>query len=82
MTASGLVAVTVDWPIGPLRNAPRFGYRLFRLLAFPSFARCDSIKFESLTTGDFHRIIPAFGNFDDRSPPYAIVGVFLKWTWE
>jgi branched-chain amino acid transport system permease protein len=38
-----------------------------------SFALQDIIRLvESLTTGQFYRVIPTFGNFDDRIPLFTI----------
>lgn len=66
MAAAGVTAVLVERiAYRPLRNAPR----LVPLIAAigVSFFLQDLIRLvESLTTGQFHRIIPAFGNFDQR----------------
>jgi len=66
MAASGLVAVTVERiAYRPLRNAPRL-VPLISAIGVSFFLQ-DAIRLvESLTTGEFHRIIPSFGNFDDR----------------
>ncbi len=66
MLAAGGLAVTVEKiAYRPLRNAPR----LVPLTAAigVSFLLQDLIRLvEGLTTGQFNRIIPTFGNFDDR----------------
>ncbi len=55
-----------------------------------SFFLQDAIRLvESLTTGQFHRIIPSFGNFDERLPLFAFnvgstpvqVDVEVKSVW-
>lgn len=68
MLASGLVAVTVErLAYRPLRNAPRL-VPLISAIGVSFFLQ-DAIRLvESLTSGNFHRIIPSFGNFDDRIP--------------
>ena len=49
----------------PLRNAPRL-VPLISAIGVSFFLQ-DAIRLtESLTTGQFHRIIPTFGNFDQR----------------
>ena len=70
MAASGLVAVLVErLAYRPLRNAPRL-VPLISAIGVSFFLQ-DAIRLvESLTTGEFHRIIPSFGNFDDRIPLY------------
>jgi branched-chain amino acid transport system permease protein len=63
---AGLTAVTVErLAYRPLRNAPR----LVPLIAAigVSFFLQDLIRFvESVTTGQFYRVFPTFGNFDER----------------
>jgi branched-chain amino acid transport system permease protein len=66
MTAAGIMAVAVERiAYRPLRRAPRL-VPLISAIGVSFFLQ-DSIRLiESLTTGQFHRIIPAFGNFDSR----------------
>ncbi len=66
MAASGLMAVAVERSAyRPLRNAPRL-VPLISAIGVSFFLQ-DAIRLvESLTTGQFHRIIPTFGNFDTR----------------
>ncbi len=66
MAASGLVAVIVErTAYRPLRNAPRL-VPLISAIGVSFFLQ-DAIRLvESLTTGQFYRVIPTFGNFDDR----------------
>jgi branched-chain amino acid transport system permease protein len=66
MAAAGLSAVLVERiAYRPLRNAPRL-VPLISAIGVSFFLQ-DAIRLvESLTTGQFHRIIPSFGNFDDR----------------
>ena len=66
MIASGLTAVLVEVSAyRPLRNAPRL-VPLISAIGVSFFLQ-DAIRLtESLTTGQFHRIIPTFGNFDER----------------
>jgi branched-chain amino acid transport system permease protein len=68
MAASGLLAVAVERiAYRPLRHAPRL-VPLISAIGVSFFLQ-DAIRLvESLTTGQFHRIIPTFGNFDDRVP--------------
>ncbi|MEI7989809.1 MAG: branched-chain amino acid ABC transporter permease [Chloroflexota bacterium] len=70
MVGAGLVAVIVErTAYRPLRNAPRL-VPLISAIGVSFFLQ-DAIRLvESLTTGQFHRIIPPFGNFDDR---YSII---------
>ncbi len=67
MLASGLLAVAVERvAYRPLRGASS---RLVPLISAigVSFFLQDAIRMtESLTTGQFNRIFPTFGNFDDR----------------
>ncbi len=66
MVAAGLVAVTVERvAYRPLRNAPRL-VPLISAIGVSFFLQ-DAIRLtESLTTGQFNRIFPTFGNFDER----------------
>lgn len=66
MVAAGTTAVIVERiAYRPLRNAPRL-VPLISAIGVSFFLQ-DLIRMtESLTTGQFHRIIPTFGNFDDR----------------
>lgn len=68
MVASGTTAVVVERiAYRPLRHAPRL-VPLISAIGVSFFLQ-DLIRLvESLTTGQFHRIIPSFGNFDDRIP--------------
>lgn len=74
MIAAGGLAVTVEKiAYRPLRNAPR----LVPLTAAigVSFLLQDLIRLvEGLTTGQFNRIFPTFGNFDDRFVTKVMVG--------
>ena len=66
MAAAGLVAVTVERvAYRPLRGAPRL-VPLISAIGVSFFLQ-DTIRLtESLTTGQFNRIFPTFGNFDSR----------------
>ncbi len=66
MAAAGAVAVTVERvAYRPLRNAPRL-VPLISAIGVSFFLQ-DTIRLtESLTTGQFNRIFPTFGNFDER----------------
>jgi branched-chain amino acid transport system permease protein len=66
MAASGGMAVLVERvAYRPLRNSPTL-VALISAIGV-SFALQDLIRLtESLTTGQFYRVIPTFGNFDDR----------------
>lgn len=66
MAVSGGTAVVVErLAYRPLRNAPRL-VPLISAIGVSFFLQ-DLIRLvESLTTGQFNRIIPSFGNFDDR----------------
>ena len=84
MAASGLLAVTVERiAYRPLRGSSS---RLVPLISAigVSFLLQDSIRLtESLTTGQFNRTFPTFGNFDSRinvfGPDAAIqLGVSVK----
>lgn len=68
MTAAGTTAVVVERiAYRPLRNAPRL-VPLISAIGVSFFLQ-DAIRLiESVTTGQFHRIIPSFGNFDQRVP--------------
>ncbi len=71
MAAAGTTAVIVErLAYRPLRNAPRL-VPLISAIGVSFFLQ-DLIRLvESLTTGQFHRIIPTFGNFDERLPLFA-----------
>ncbi len=71
MAASGSAAVLIERvAYRPLRNAPRL-VPLISAIGVSFFLQ-DLIRLtESLTTGQFNRIMPAFGNFDDRIPLFA-----------
>ncbi|MCX7023620.1 MAG: branched-chain amino acid ABC transporter permease [Spirochaetes bacterium] len=71
MMASGTAAVIVErTAYRPLRSAPRL-VPLISAIGV-SFILQDLIRLvESLTTGQFHRIFPTFGNFDDRVPLFT-----------
>jgi branched-chain amino acid transport system permease protein len=64
--AAGTVAIVVERAAyRPLRGAPRL-VPLISAIGVSFFLQ-DAIRFvESITTGQFHRIIPTFGNFDER----------------
>ncbi len=66
MAAAGAVAVTVERvAYRPLRGAPRL-VPLISAIGVSFFLQ-DTIRLtESLTTGQFNRIFPTFGNFDSR----------------
>ncbi len=66
MLVAGVVAVLVERiAYRPLRGAPKL-VPLISALGV-SFALQDSIRLtESLTTGQFFRVMPTFGNFDER----------------
>jgi branched-chain amino acid transport system permease protein len=72
MIASGLAAVIVErTAYRPLRNAPRL-VPLISAIGVSFFLQ-DAIRLvESLTTGQFYRIIPSFGNFDQRTSLFDI----------
>ncbi len=66
MAVAGGMAVLVErLAYRPLRGAPRL-VPLISAIGVSFFLQ-DAIRLiESVTTGQFHRIIPTFGNFDDR----------------
>jgi branched-chain amino acid transport system permease protein len=66
MAASGLVAVLMErGAYRPLRGAQRL-VPLISAIGVSFFLQ-DAIRLtESLTTGQFYRVIPSFGNFDER----------------
>lgn len=78
MAAAGLAAVTVERiAYRPLRNAPRL-VPLISAIGVSFFLQ-DAIRLvESLTTGQFHRIIPTFGNFDQRMSLFQIGSVAVE----
>ena len=71
MAAAGGMAVLVERvAYRPLRNSPTL-VALISAIGV-SFALQDVIRLvESLTTGQFYRVIPTFGNFDDRIPLFT-----------
>jgi len=66
MAAAGLTAVTVERiAYRPLRGAERL-VPLISAIGVSFFLQ-DAIRLtESLTSGEFHRIFPTFGNFDEQ----------------
>ncbi len=66
MVASGLMAVIIERiAYRPLRNAPRL-VPLISAIGVSFFLQ-DAIRLiESLTTGQFYRVFPTFGNFDQQ----------------
>ncbi|MDR3670988.1 MAG: branched-chain amino acid ABC transporter permease [Holophaga sp.] len=72
MAAAGGMAVLVERiAYRPLRNSPTL-VALISAIGV-SFALQDVIRLtESLTTGQFYRVIPTFGNFDDRLAIFRI----------
>jgi branched-chain amino acid transport system permease protein len=72
MVVAGLLARLMErLAYRPLRGAPRL-VPLISAIGV-SFILQDMIRLvESLTTGDFHRIFPTFGNFDARIPLAAL----------
>lgn len=66
MTGSGALAVAVEaTAYRPLRNAPRL-VPLISAIGVSFFLQ-DAIRLvQSLTTGQFHRIMPTFGGLDER----------------
>lgn len=66
MIVAGTLAVTVERvAYRPLRGAPRL-VPLISAIGVSFFLQDIIRLIESLTTGQFHRIIPTFGNFDER----------------
>jgi branched-chain amino acid transport system permease protein len=72
MTAAGGLAMLVErTAYRPLRNSPKL-VPLISAIGV-SFALQDIIRLvESLTTGQFYRVIPTFGNFDKRLPLFTL----------
>lgn len=72
MTASGVIAMLMErTAYRPLRDSPRL-VPLISAIGV-SFALQDIIRLtESLTTGQFYRVIPTFGNFDERLRLFSI----------
>ncbi len=72
MAAAGLAAVLMERiAYRPLRNAPRL-VPLISAIGVSFFLQ-DFIRLvESLTTGQFYRVMPTFGNFEDRIQLAAI----------
>jgi branched-chain amino acid transport system permease protein len=72
MTAAGGMAMLVErTAYRPLRNSPKL-VPLISAIGV-SFALQDIIRLvESLTTGQFYRVMPTFGNFDKRLPLFSL----------
>ncbi len=72
MTAAGGMAMLVErTAYRPLRNSPKL-VPLISAIGV-SFALQDIIRLvESLTTGQFYRVIPTFGDFDKRLPLFSL----------
>ncbi len=72
MVAAGGAAMLIErLAYRPLRGAPRL-VPLISAIGV-SFALQDIIRLvESLTTGQFYRVIPTFGQFDDRIPLFTL----------
>jgi len=72
MTAAGGMAMLVErTAYRPLRNSPKL-VPLISAIGV-SFALQDIIRLvESLTTGQFYRVMPTFGNFDTRLPLFSL----------
>lgn len=72
MAVAGGTAVFVERvAYRPLRNSPKL-VPLISAIGV-SFALQDIIRLtESLTTGQFYRVIPTFGNFDDRLTLFTV----------
>lgn len=80
MAAAGGMAVFVERvAYRPLRNSPKL-VPLISAIGV-SFALQDVIRLtESLTTGQFFRVIPTFGNFDNRIPLFNFSGKPIEIT--
>ncbi|GAB4488770.1 MAG: branched-chain amino acid ABC transporter permease [Anaerolineales bacterium] len=74
MLVAGIMAVLVERiAYRPLRGAPRL-VPLISAIGVSFFLQ-DAIRLiESVTTGQFHRIMPTFGNFDNRIVLFNISG--------
>ena len=72
MTVAGGVAMLVEKvAYRPLRDSPKL-VPLISAIGV-SFALQDIIRLvESLTTGQFYRVMPTFGNFDKRLPLFSL----------
>jgi branched-chain amino acid transport system permease protein len=72
MIASGGIAMLMErTAYRPLRDSPRL-VPLISAIGV-SFLLQDLIRLvESLTTGQFYRVFPTFGNFDDRLPLFSM----------
>ncbi len=71
MAAGGIAMLMERTAYRPLRNSPRL-VPLISAIGV-SFALQDIIRMtESLTTGQFYRVMPTFGNFDKRLPLFSI----------
>ncbi len=89
MLAAGIAAVVIERvAYRPLRNAPRL-VPLISAIGVSFFLQ-DAIRLtESLTTGQFNRIIPTFGNFDQRMALFSYqvgsspvnIAVEIKSVW-
>jgi branched-chain amino acid transport system permease protein len=75
---AGLTATIVErTAYRPLRNAPRL-VPLISAIGVSFFLQ-DAIRFvESLTTGQFYRVFPTFGNFDERISIASFLAVGSK----
>jgi branched-chain amino acid transport system permease protein len=73
MAAAGTTAVIVERiAYRPLRHAPRL-VPLISAIGVSFFLQ-DLIRLvQSVTTGQFHRIMPTFGNFDERIPLFSLM---------
>ncbi len=71
MAVSGSMAMFIErTAYRPLRDSPRL-VPLISAIGV-SFVLQDLIRLvESLTTGQFYRVMPTFGNFDDRIPLFS-----------
>ena len=72
MTAAGGLAMLVErTAYRPLRNSPKLVHLISAIGV--SFSLQDIIRLvESLTTGQFYRVFPTFGNFDKRLPLFSL----------
>ena len=71
MAAGGMAMLVERTAYRPLRNSPKL-VPLISAIGV-SFALQDIIRLvESLTTGQFYRVIPTFGNFDTRLPLFSL----------
>ena len=71
MAAGGMAMLVERTAYRPLRNSPKL-VPLISAIGV-SFVLQDLIRLvESLTTGQFYRVIPTFGNFDTRLPLFSL----------